>query len=275
MTEPPRDPYQPYWPQHGQPAYGQATSQPQDYAWEEREPAVQPPQSRFTPSADYYPPTPPPAGPPPGPPGRHQSPQKPHRQRNILIGSGVILAVLAAIGFAMPHASKTATSTSASPSTAPSLPVPTAAAPSPPRPDCATQVKTWFNGSSASTLGSDIGTFGQATEALGTDLQTGADPSTDEITVQSDAATIQTDTQAVQADPAPTCVPGLRSDIQAAAGYYSTSAIDATNGLNQLSSGNTTVAAGDIQAGAAAISQGNTKIQAATSDMQAYSNGQG
>ena len=165
---------------------------------------------------------------------------------------------------------------SAAPSAASARPA--VAAPSPAPDDCATQVRDWLNNGGSSQINSfaaDIGALGSATGTLGTDLSDGADATADETTVQSDAASVQSDAQALQGNPPPSCVPGLRTDVEAAAGYYSTSAIDASNCLNQLSAGNMTVADGDIQAATAALDEGNVKLHAATSDVQAFSNGQG
>jgi hypothetical protein len=113
-----------------------------------------------------------------------------------------------------------------------------------------------------------------ASTAVGNDLSTSADASTDEATLQTSAASLQSDAQAIQGDPAPSCVPGLRADLAAGAGYYSTSAIDATNCLNQLSAGNTTVAIADLQAANTQITSGNTKLAAAVADVKTF-NGQG
>ena len=110
---------------------------------------------------------------------------------------------------------------------------------------------------------------------LGDDLESGTSATADEAAVQSDAAQVQSAAQAVQGDPAPTCVPGLRADLSGAAAAYSTSAVDATNGLNQLSSGNLSVADRDVQAAATAIRQGNVKASAASADIDKFNDSQG
>ncbi|HEY2521790.1 MAG TPA: hypothetical protein VGJ19_16885 [Streptosporangiaceae bacterium] len=60
-----------------------------------------------------------------------------------------------------------------------------------------------------------------------------------------------------------------------AAAAYSTSAVDATNGLNQLSSGNLSVADRDLQAAATAIRQGNVKALAASADIDKFNDSSG
>ena len=105
---------------------------------------------------------------------------------------------------------------------------------------------------------------------LGNDLESGDGASDDEATVQSDAAQVESAAQTVQGNPAPSCVPGLRSDLNSVAADYNTAAIDATNGLNQLSSDNLSVASSDIGAASTAIQQGNTKSQAASSDIDNF-----
>lgn len=247
MTEPPR------------------ADHPQDSARDGKKPAVQLPLPRFIPNAEYIPPPSHPAA----PQTVRFAPLEPpkHRLRNGLLGVGGLSVLLIAIGTAATGSSNTAsTKTSASPSAQSTPPGAPAAAASPAEPDCATQVQDWYGHGAATqlnTLASDISTFGQAAAALGTDLQIGASPTAEEPAVQSDAASVQTDAQALQAGPPPICAPGLRSDVEAAALYYSISAIDATNGLNQLSSSNTTAAAGDVQASRTAINKGNVKIRAA------------
>jgi hypothetical protein len=109
---------------------------------------------------------------------------------------------------------------------------------------------------------------------LGDDLEGGTSATVDEAAVQSDAAQVQSAAQAVQGDPAPTCVPGLRPDLSGAAADYSTSAVDATNGLNQLSSGNLSVADRDVEAAATAIRQGNVKASAASADINKFNDSQ-
>jgi len=236
-------------------------------------PAVQSPQPRFIPYADYMPSPQPREGLSSGPAPPPQPSKKPRRPRNLLLGLGglfVPLIAIGATGCGLNKTASTARSASAKPSTF-------AASPAAAQSGCATQVQNWFgNGGSSQlkTLAADIGTLGNAETTLGSDLQNGADASAHETAVQSDAATVQSDAQAVQGNSPPTCVPGLRSDVEAAAGDYSTSAIDASNSLNQLSGGNMSVAAGDIRAGSTAIGTGNAKIQAATSDVQAFDNGQ-
>jgi len=106
---------------------------------------------------------------------------------------------------------------------------------------------------------------------LADDLESGDGASDDEATVQSDAAQVESAAQTVQGDPAPSCVPGLRPDLSGAASDYNTAAIDATNGLNELSSDNLSVASSDIEAANTAIQHGNSATQAASSDINNFS----
>jgi len=74
----------------------------------------------------------------------------------------------------------------------------------------------------------------------------------------------------MEADPAPSCIPGLRGNVNAAAKDYSTAAIDMTNALNQISAGNMDVATADVDDASTAMGNGNTKIAAATTDVNNY-----
>jgi hypothetical protein len=267
MTGQPGDPYQPYQPSQPSPS--------------------QPPTQVFggdQPFGGFGAPPPGPggpAGPPPGPPHRRLS------ERHVLIGAGALLAVLAIVGFVLPGRS---TDTA---STRPAVTAPGGGAATSPSPavsglgsgassaaggDCPTQVQDWSGGGATRDidgLASSIETFGQDMTALGDDLDSGTSASADEAKVHADAAQVQSAAQTVQGDPTPACVPGLRADLNGAASACSTSAVDATNGLNQLSSGNLSVADRDVRSAATAIRQGNVKASAASTDINKFNTSQG
>jgi hypothetical protein len=196
------------------------------------------------------------------------------RERNVLLGAGGVLAVLAIVGFVLPGRASDVSLTQPAVS-APATPIPASgaagavgASPSAAAGDCAGQLQSWSSDGATrqlTGLGSDISSLGESMTQLASDLENGDDASGDEATVQSDAAQVESAAQAVQGDPAPSCVPGLRSDLNSAAEDYNTAAIDATNGLNELSSDNLSVASSDVAAASTAIQRGSTETQAASS----------
>jgi hypothetical protein len=242
-------------PQHSQQPYGQPWP-PQDQQF--------PPQAPPWQQQAYMPPQP--------RPKRKSWPAR-HKVLTGLIAFGAIV-VIGTVASASnkpstPTANAAAASSSASPSAAPSSA--SAAA----QPDCATQAKNWVANGQLTTFGSDVGSFGTAIQALASDMQGTGATASDTATVQSAAATIESDAQAVEANPAPSCIPGLRGNITAAAKDYSTSAIDMTNALNQISAGDMAVATDEVGSANTAMGKGNAKISAATTDVTNYSDSQG
>jgi hypothetical protein len=126
-----------------------------------------------------------------------------------------------------------------------------------------------------SALGTDTGSLGTDLQALAADEQDGLPADSDMSAAQSDAAMVQSDAQALQASPGPSCLPGLASNISAAAKYFNTAAIDADNAVNQLSAGSLGAADGDIVSANTAVDKGNAKISAATTAVQNFSAGSG
>jgi trimeric autotransporter adhesin len=183
----------------------------------------------------------------------------------IAFGALVIIgAAASATNSPSKPAANTATATQAATSASASS-ASTAAAP-----DCVTQAKAWIASGQLTTFGNDVSAFGTALTTLASN-PVGTAPASDTAAVQSAAASIESDAQALEASPAPSCIPGLRGDVNAGAKYYSTAAIDATNALNQFSAGNVDTATADMQIADAAMSRGNVKIAAASTDVSRFS----
>jgi hypothetical protein len=143
--------------------------------------------------------------------------------------------------------------------------------------DCATQARNWANGSGPliDTFTSDMGTFGTASQNFTADLQTGGATAGDVSAVQSAASAIQSDAESLEADPGPSCLPGLRPALSAAARDYSEAAIDANNGMDQYTAGSLNAATGDIDAAGTAMDMGNAKLAAATTAVKNFNSEQG
>lgn len=148
------------------------------------------------------------------------------------------------------------------------------AASAPATPDCISQVTSWRDSGGTSQLTAivtDLGTYGTAAVALGQDLNTGADPTSDESAMQTAAGALQADVQAAQSNLPPSCVPNLRQDESAALTDYNKAAIDAGQAVSELTSGSIAVAGADMQAANSATDAGNAKLSAATSDVNSFS----
>lgn len=153
-------------------------------------------------------------------------------------------------------------STSAKPSTAAS-------------PSCLAQVRSWISGGSSQQLGalqSDFSAFSMAARTFVTDTADGGASASDVSAVQSAAANIQADAQAVEANPAPTCVPGMRPALMTAATDYQKAAIDADNAMGQYSAGADGSAIADLQDADAALNNGDNEIAAATTATEKFDN---
>jgi len=118
----------------------------------------------------------------------------------------------------------------------------------------------------------DLGTLSSSLVALENDLSAGTDPSEDEASVQQASASLQSDAQATQANPPPSCVPGLRQDINAGMTDYSKAAISCNVAVTGTTAGDDQVAASDLYAATSAVNAGTGKVNAATADVQAFSN---
>jgi hypothetical protein len=84
---------------------------------------------------------------------------------------------------------------------------------------------------------SDFSAFGSAAETFSGDADAGDVTPGDVSAIQTDAASIQADAQAIEANPAPSCVPGMRPALASAATDYQKAAIDASNAMDQYSAG--------------------------------------
>ena len=143
-------------------------------------------------------------------------------------------------------------------------------------PDCTSQVISWRDNGGLSQLEAvitDMGNVQSSATALGTDLSAGADTSQDQASLQTAAASLQSDSQTAQANLPPSCVPNMRTDEGAALNDASKGALDCQNAVSELGSGNYSVALDDVNASTAAITASGNKFQAATSDVNAFSNG--
>jgi hypothetical protein len=167
-------------------------------------------------------------------------------------------------------ASSTAASSTAASSAAASSAAASSAAASALPPDCQSQVISWRDNGGLSQLKAvmtNLGNVRQASTALGTDLSTGADASQDEGSLLIAAASLQSDAQTAQAALPPACVPGLRTDEDAALKDAAKSALDSQDAVSELASGNLNGATDDLKAANNGTSASRTKFQAATSDV--------
>ncbi len=247
--QPPQDPYQqqPGWPQQGQTPYSPPGGQP-SYA---------------------------------GPPRGHATPRprKRHLVRNILLGTGGFIVVLAVVGQISNNGSRTTASnttavapSSAAPSRAAAV-AQTSSTPSPP--NCTSQVTDWRDGGGLDNLNameSDLNTLSGSLTTLGNDMSSGADVSADEASVQQAAASLQSDDQTAQANLPPSCVPGMRKNYSVALTDYNKFAIECTEAITEVSNGNTSIAMSNISAAGQAMDAGNGKIAKAAADVKAYTN---
>jgi hypothetical protein len=258
----PQPPYPPQGQPGQQPGYGQQ-DQPGQQQW--------PPFQQEHPQQPGY-------GQPPWPPQQPRRKSWPARHKALtgLIALGSLIVIGGIANAASSSSPKPAADTAAATPAASAPPAPTSAAAAP---DCATQVKDWGNGNGSqqlTALGSDVSTFGTTMKTLAADIEAqGIAPASDTAAVQSAAATVQTDAQAVEANPGPACLPGLRSNLAASARDYQVAAIDATNGLNQMSAGNMNTATADIESADTKMGNGYAKIAAATSAVNSLSASQG
>ena len=241
---PPQGPYQqqPRWSAQGQPPY--------------------------IPPGDQQPPYPGPGyGPPQQPPHRSSNS---HWVRNILAGIGAVVVVSVVLS----HLSSGGTSGSNT-AAASAAPV-SQATPSPP--SCSDQAASWKNSGGLSqfqAFDSDLTALGKADDALSVAEQSGAGLSGAESDVQSTAASLQSDAQVVEANPAPTCVSGLRTDEDAAMADFSKAAADSQNAASEVGSGSYDVANGDMQAATNASTAGIVKLADMIADLKVYQNANG
>lgn len=138
---------------------------------------------------------------------------------------------------------------------------------------CAAQAQAWVNDGADQRIGSfsgDLGSLATAAQAFAADLGNGGASAGDVSGIRSSAAAIQSDAQGVEASPGPSCVPGLRANLAAAAGDYSKAAADADNGMSQYMAGDMNEAASDIDAASSAIGNGNAKLTLANAAVSGY-----
>ena len=143
---------------------------------------------------------------------------------------------------------------------------------------CAGQVRSWINDGAVGQVGAfggDLDAFAIAAQAFAPDLANGGASAGDVSNIRSAAAAIQSAARAVAASPGPSCVPGLRANLGAAAGDYARAAADAETGMSQYATGNADAATADIDAASSAIGSGNAKLVLATAAISGYEAGQG
>jgi hypothetical protein len=137
------------------------------------------------------------------------------------------------------------------------------------------QLISWRDGGGMTQLNaieSDLGDVGTAATNLGSDLESGADASADEVALQSAAASLQSDDNAAEANLPPACVAGVRRDYGQGLTDYSRAAAEAQNAVTEISNGDTAVATGDIDAAGASEGAGTTEIGKASGAMERYDN---
>ena len=130
---------------------------------------------------------------------------------------------------------------------------------------CRTQTAAWVSGGARQRLGAledDLGILSGAAQRFAADRSRGAVTSGDMSSAQSAAARMRSDAQAVGANLGPACVPGLRSDLIAAAGDFSVTGLDVSQAIDQYEAGAGGGAIGEVEAAGRAISQGNAMISA-------------
>lgn len=133
---------------------------------------------------------------------------------------------------------------------------------------CREQARAWLDssgGNGLSAAGTDVGTLGSEMQAFSGDLGSGAPTGADEQGIRSAADAVQVDAQALQADPGPSCIPGMRAGLTAAAVDFSQAASDADTAMDQYDAGNASAAITDIQAISPLSSNGNAELAKATS----------
>ena len=222
---------------------------------------------------------PPQWGPPLGPP---RDPRPWHQQhRKLLVWTGVLsgLAVIGGIGSAT-GATKPASDTSAAAASS-AAPVragavkPHKAPAKQAAPTCLAQGRAWVNNGADTQMGAieaDLTAFGGAATTFAGDINTGTAGSSDVAGVQLAAADMESDAQALEADPAPSCIPGLRADLAAGTGDFSKCAIGAENAMDQYTAGDMDAAAADINAADAKLTAGTGKIGDATAALKNFEN---
>jgi hypothetical protein len=141
---------------------------------------------------------------------------------------------------------------------------------------CAAQVQAWVNGGAVQRIDAfsgDLDSFAAVAQAFASDAGNGGASANDVSGIQSAAAAIQSDAQGVEASPGPSCVPGLRANLAAAAGDYSKAATDADNGMGEYTAGNIEAAATDIDVASSTLGRGNAKLALADTAVTKYKKG--
>jgi len=209
-------------------------------------------------------------------PGPQQQPYQPERQpqvhhahrrprnrkaRDALIGITALIGIIVAISVAASHGSPSAEDAPAALSAS-----------------CANQMAAWRDDSGVTELdavGNAIEALGSAGTALGQALTDGTDTSSAEADLQAAASSVRADAQTAEANLPPSCIPHLRSDLQAALADADKAGIDSALTLSEMSSGNYDVAGLDLPAAYQAENAGSAKVIAALAVIKAYEGANG
>ena len=131
-------------------------------------------------------------------------------------------------------------------------------------PDCSDQERAWLNGGSSqqiAALESAFGTLYAAGNALVSAAGHGA--SRDIPAVEGAAGALQSAAGAVEANPGPSCVPGLRTNLMSGAADYSEVASDVDNAVGEYEAGQVSAAKADVEAARPLAAKATASIAAA------------
>jgi hypothetical protein len=205
----------------------------------------------------------------------HHARRRPRNRkaRDALIGIGVLLGIIVAIGVAASHGSPSPEDPAA---TSPATSAPAAA--SALSASCASQMSAWRDHGGVTELdgvGNAIGALGSDGTAVGLALTDGTDTSSQQSNLQAAASSVQADAQTAEANLPPSCIPHLRSDVRAALADADKAGIDSAQTVSEMGSGNYDVAAADIPAADQAENAGSGEVVAALADIKAYEGANG
>jgi hypothetical protein len=114
-----------------------------------------------------------------------------------------------------------------------------------------------------------------AASAFAGDLGSGADPSSNESSLQTAAASLQSDTQTAQSNLPPSCVAGMRENESEGLTDFSKFAGDCEQAISDYNDGDYSAADGDIQVANGVETQGTAKINAAATAIKAFDDANG
>jgi hypothetical protein len=130
--------------------------------------------------------------------------------------------------------------------------------------DCSDQARAWLNGGSSQQIAALEGAFGTlyaAGNALVSAAGHGA--SRDIPAVEGAASALQSAAGAVEANPGPSCVPGLRTNLVSGAADYSEVASDADSAVGEYEAGQVSAAKAAVEAARPLAVEATASISAA------------